>query len=45
MITAMILQSTEPIHMTGGGWVFIAAAWVFILTLTFYTFGKILGKK
>jgi len=45
MITAMILQATEPAHMTGGGWVFIIAAWIFILTLTFYTFGKILGNK
>jgi hypothetical protein len=32
-------------EMTGEGWVFMAAAWLFILSLTLYTFGKILKKK
>lgn len=28
--------------MTGGGWVFMIAAFVFILTLVYYTFSKVL---
>lgn len=38
---------TEPQVLTGGGWLFMSAAWVFILVLVFYTFGKILrgGRK
>ena len=34
--------------MTGGGWLFMSAAWVFILVLVYYTFSKVLaggGKK
>lgn len=42
---AVILQASQSVHMTAGGWVFLIVAWIFILTLTFYTFGKILGKK
>lgn len=43
---ALLLQGAERPHMTGGGWVFLIAAWLFILILTFYTFSKILtGKK
>jgi choline-glycine betaine transporter len=32
----------EAAEMTTGGWVFMAAAWVFILTLVYYTFSKVL---
>jgi len=33
-------------EMTTGGWVFMGAAWFFILTLVYYTFSKVLrGKK
>jgi choline-glycine betaine transporter len=41
-------QQAETQVLTGGGWLFMSAAWAFILILTFYTFGKILrgsGKK
>ena len=33
--------------MTGGGWLFMSAAWVFILILVYYTFSKVLlgGRK
>lgn len=33
--------------MTGGGWLFMSAAWVFILVLVYYTFSKVLlgGRK
>ncbi len=30
------------VEMTGGGWVFMISAWVFILTLVYYTFSKVL---
>lgn len=41
-----LLQGSGPgIEMTAGGWAFMVCAWVFILALTFYTFGKVLGKK
>lgn len=43
---AFFLQEAVRQQMTTGGWVFMAAAWSFILVLTFYTFSKILlGKK
>jgi hypothetical protein len=32
----------EAAEMTPGGWVFMAAAWAFILTLVYYTFSKVL---
>ncbi len=37
----------EAQSMTTGGWVFIIGAWVFILTLVYYTFSKVLrgGNK
>jgi len=28
--------------MTAGGWVFMIGAWVFILTMVYYTFSKVL---
>jgi len=33
--------------MTGGGWLFMSAAWVFILTLVYFTFSRVLlaGRK
>ena len=33
--------------MTGGGWLFMSGAWVFILVLVYYTFSKVLlgGRK
>lgn len=33
--------------ITGGGWLFMSAAWVFILVLVYYTFSKVLlaGRK
>lgn len=39
-------QRAEGQVMSGGGWLFMSAAWVFILVLVFYTFSKVLrGKK
>ena len=39
-------QQAEGQVMSGGGWLFMSAAWVFILVLVFYTFSKVLrGKK
>lgn len=32
----------EAQHLTTGGWVFLIGAWVFILTLVYYTFSKVL---
>ena len=29
-------------QMTAGGWIFMAAAWIFIISLTYYTFAKVL---
>lgn len=42
----LTLQASSAAHveMKTEGWIFLAAAWIFILTLTFYTFGKILKK-
>jgi uncharacterized membrane protein len=33
--------------MTGGGWLFMSGAWVFILVLVYFTFSKVLlaGRK
>jgi hypothetical protein len=48
IILNFALQGAQPqLHpeMTGEGWIFMVAAWLFILTLTFFTFGKILKKK
>ena len=51
LIALALFQATErpPVEtaptMTTGGWVFMISAWVFILALTFYTFGKILRPK
>jgi len=57
LMTGMIfvlLQATgaqtgraADVLMTTGGWVFMIAAWSFILTLVYYTFSKVLrgGKK
>jgi hypothetical protein len=28
--------------MTGGGWMFMSGAWVFILVLVYFTFSKVL---
>jgi hypothetical protein len=42
----ILQENLQHAEMTAGGWVFMIAAWVFILTLTFYTFSKILkGNK
>jgi hypothetical protein len=41
----ILLQNAARSHMTTGGWIFMAGAWIFILVLTFYTFSKILLKK
>jgi hypothetical protein len=34
--------AAEAATMTTGGWVFMACAWFFILTLVYYTFSKVL---
>jgi hypothetical protein len=44
-VLAFAQQQAKHIEMEPEGWVFMAAAWIFILSLTFYTFGKILKKK
>ncbi|HYP02800.1 MAG TPA: hypothetical protein VER76_21625 [Pyrinomonadaceae bacterium] len=49
----VLLQATDgttgraaDVLMTAGGWVFMIAAWLFILTLVYYTFSKVLrGNK
>ena len=45
----VLLQATggttgraADVQMTTGGWVFMISAWVFILTLVYYTFSKVL---
>jgi hypothetical protein len=35
-------RAAATTEMTTGGWVFMIAAWVFILTLVYYTFSKVL---
>jgi hypothetical protein len=41
----LALQATaEHVDMKPEGWLFMVAAWIFILTLTFYTFSKVLKK-
>jgi hypothetical protein len=48
LIIAPVLAFAEQaghIEMKPEGWLFMAGAWIFILVLTFYTFGKILKKK
>lgn len=46
MLPGLLLQQAAGVEMTTGGWVFLIAAWVSILWLTFYTFSKVLtGKK
>ena len=35
-------RAAATTEMTTGGWVFIVAAWAFILTLVYYTFSKVL---
>jgi hypothetical protein len=42
----ILQESAQHVEMKAGGWAFMIAAWVFILTLTFYTFSKVLkGNK
>ena len=41
-------RAARTTEMTTGGWVFLIAAWAFILVLVYYTFSKVLrgaGKK
>ena len=40
-------QQAEAQVLTGGGWLFMSLAWVFILTLVYFTFSKVLagGRK
>lgn len=51
LIALALFQATErpsaetAATMTAGGWLFMISAWVFILALTLYTFGKILRPK
>lgn len=48
----LLLQTAEttapqPQQMTTGGWIFMAGAWLFILSLVYFTFSKVLrrGRK
>ena len=41
----VLLQGGQQPTMTAGGWVFMAAAWLVILVLVFYSFSKILSNK
>lgn len=47
--TIFVLLQTgraADVLMTAGGWVFMIAAWMFILVLVYYTFSKVLrGSK
>ena len=39
-------KTAEVAKMTVGGWIFMAGAWIFIISLTYYTFAKVLrGNK
>jgi choline-glycine betaine transporter len=42
-----VAREAQEQVMTGGGWLFMSAAWVFILTLVLFTFSKVLrgGKR
>ena len=43
----VVAREQQEQVMTGGGWLFMSAAWVFILVLVYYTFSKVLlgGRK
>ena len=43
----VVARETQEQVMTGGGWLFMSAAWIFILVLVYYTFSKVLlgGRK
>ncbi|HEY9283046.1 MAG TPA: hypothetical protein VIP46_06295 [Pyrinomonadaceae bacterium] len=43
----VVARERQEQLMTGGGWLFMSAAWVFILVLVYYTFSKVLlgGRK
>jgi len=42
-----VARETQERVMETGGWVFLIAAWTFILVLVYYTFSKVLrgGRK
>jgi hypothetical protein len=41
-----LLQGPAPqVEMTTGGWAFMVLAWLGILSLTFFTFSKVLGGR
>jgi hypothetical protein len=42
---AALAEQAAHVEMQPEGWLFMAAAWIFILSLTFYTFSKVLRKK
>jgi hypothetical protein len=46
IIAPLLIFAEEAAHveMKGEGWLFMAAAWFFILTLVAFTFGKVLKK-
>lgn len=46
----LLLQTAEttapqPQQMTTGGWIFMAGAWLFILSLVYFTFSKVLRRS
>ena len=43
----VVAREQQEQLMTGGGWLFMSMAWVFILVLVYYTFSKVLlgGRK
>ena len=45
VVLVLLQASGEHPTMTGGGWAFMAGAWIFILTLTFFTFARILRNR
>ena len=43
----VVAREQQEQVMTGGGWLFMSGAWVFILVLVYFTFSKVLmgGRK
>ena len=45
IVLALFQQPPQHVEMTSGGWVFMALAWLLILSLVSFTFSRILGKR
>lgn len=47
LLQAARTTTAEPQRMTTGGWIFMAGAWICILSLVYFTFSRVLrgGRK